>query len=93
MKKQAKHPYNRQVKWAFGGLLVIAILATIWGGLWLNSYYASETEIRELIVQGYLDADYTREDINKLCNPRNANDRKAAKGAYLMWSCINNGAW
>ena len=70
MKKQAKHPYNRQVKWAFGGVLVIAILGTIWGGLWLNSYYASESEIRELIKQGYLDADYKREDINKLCNPR-----------------------
>ena len=58
-----------------------------------NWFTSDKAEIRELIEQGYLDADYTREDINKLCNPRNDNDRKAAKGAYLMWSCINNGAW
>ena len=93
MKKQAKHPYNRQVKWAFGGVLVIAILGTIWGGLWLNSYYASETEIRELIKQGYLDADYKSEDIRKLCNSQTDKEREAGKDVNPMWSCIMNGAW
>ena len=33
------------------------------------------------------------EDVRKLCNPQNNEEREAAKGADLFQSCINNGAW
>ena len=33
------------------------------------------------------------EDVRKLCNPQNDEERKVAKGADLFQSCINNGAW
>ena len=59
----------------------------------LNWFTSDENEIQKLIKQGYLNADYTKEDIRKLCNPQNEDERKAAMGANLMWSCINNGAW
>ena len=59
----------------------------------LNWFTSDENEIQKLINQGYLNADYTKEDIRKLCNPQNEDERKAAMGANLMWSCINNGAW
>jgi len=59
----------------------------------LNWFTSDEDEIQKLINQGYLNADYTKEDIRKLCNPQNEDERKAAMGANLMWSCINNGAW
>ena len=57
-----------------------------------NWFTSDKAEIRELIDQGYLNADYTREDINKLCN--STTDKEKEIGiAYPMWSCINNGAW
>ena len=59
----------------------------------LNWFTSDEDEIQKLINQGYLNADYTKEDIRKLCNPQNEDERQAAMGANLMWSCINNGAW
>ena len=59
----------------------------------LNWFASDKDEIQKLINQGYLNADYTKEDIRKLCNPQNEDERKAAMGANLMWSCVNNGAW
>ena len=58
-----------------------------------NWFTSDDAEIEELIKQGYLNADYTREDIIKLCNPQNEEERKAARGATKMWACVNNGAW
>ena len=69
-------------------LLVMISIAIL-----LNWFTSDENEIQKLIKQGYLNADYTKEDIRKLCNPQNEDERKAAMGANLMWSCINNGAW
>ncbi|MDB4821641.1 hypothetical protein OAH81_01210 [Candidatus Pseudothioglobus singularis] len=69
-------------------LLVMISIAVLF-----NWFTSDENEIQKLIKQGYLNADYTKEDIRKLCNPQNENERKAAMGANLMWSCINNGAW
>ena len=59
----------------------------------LNWFTSDEDEIQKLINQGYLNADYTKEDVRKLCNPQNDEEREAAKGADLFQSCINNGAW
>jgi hypothetical protein len=58
-----------------------------------NWFTSDELEIRELIKKGYLEADYTQEDIKKLCNPQNDKERLAAKGSNPFQSCINNGAW
>ena len=69
-------------------LLVIITLALLF-----NLFTSDEDEIQQLIKQGYLKTDYTKEDIRKLCNPQNEEERKAAMGANLMWSCVNNGAW
>ena len=69
-------------------LLVIISIAILF-----NWFTSDEDEIQKLINQGYLNADYTKEDIRKLCNPQNEDERKATMGANLMWSCINNGAW
>ena len=69
-------------------LLVMISIAVL-----LNWFTSDEDEIQKLINQGYLNADYTKEDIRKLCNPQNEDERQAAMGANLMWSCINNGAW
>jgi hypothetical protein len=69
-------------------LFVIIPIAIIF-----NWFTSDEDELQKLIKQGYLNADYTKEDIRKLCNPQNEEERKAAMGANLMWSCVNNGAW
>ena len=58
-----------------------------------NWFTSDSSEIRKLIEQGYLSADYTKEDVRKLCNPQNDEEREAAKGADLFQSCINSGAW
>jgi sterol desaturase/sphingolipid hydroxylase (fatty acid hydroxylase superfamily) len=43
MSNQAKHPYNKQAKWAGGILLALVIGATIWAGFLLNNYYISQS--------------------------------------------------
>ena len=51
-------------------------------------------EIRELIKQGYLPADYKHEDIFKLCNPET--DEEAAtleKAPNYFWTCMVRGGW
>ena len=53
-------------------LLVFIPLALLF-----NWFTSDKDEIQRLIKQGYLDADFTREDINKLCNPQNDEERKA----------------
>jgi len=58
-----------------------------------NWFTSDSSEIRKLIEQGYLNVDYTKEDVRKLCNPQNDEERAASKGADLFQSCINNGAW
>ena len=72
-------------------LKILLVIITI--ALLFNLFTSDEDEIQKLINQGYLNTDYTKEDIRKLCNPQNEDERKAAMGANLMWSCINNGAW
>ena len=72
-------------------LKILLVIITI--ALLFNLFTSDEDEIQQLIKQGYLKTDYTKEDVRKLCNPQNEVERKAAMGANLMWSCINNGAW
>ena len=51
-------------------------------------------EIRELIKQGYLPADYKHEDIFKLCNPETDEEEAALKKAPdYFWTCMTRGGW
>jgi len=42
MSNQAKHPYNKQAKWAGVFFLVLTLGGTIWGFFLLNNYYISQ---------------------------------------------------
>ena len=50
-------------------------------------------ELDELIRQGYLEPDYTKQDVVKLCNPQTEIEREFAKGADAMFSCVTKGNW
>ena len=51
-------------------------------------------EIRELIKQGYLPADYKHEDIFKLCNPETDEEAAALeKAPDYFWTCMTRGGW
>ena len=51
-------------------------------------------EIRELIKQGYLPADYKHEDIFKLCNPETDEEAAALeKAPDYFWTCMVRGGW
>ncbi len=57
-------------------------------------YISDETEINELIKQGYLPADYTTEDIFKFCNPQTDSEREALDSAPNHFqACITRGGW
>mgnify|MGYP000002757241 FL=1 len=53
----------------------------------------ANAELDELIRQGYLDADYTKQDVVKLCNPQTDIEREFSKGADAMFSCVTKGNW
>ena len=51
-------------------------------------------EIKELIKQGYLPTDWTHEDIFKLCNPENDEEKAARENApNYAWTCLTRGGW
>ena len=51
-------------------------------------------EIRELIKQGYLPADYKHEDIFKLCTPETDEEAAALeKAPDYFWTCMVRGGW
>ena len=53
----------------------------------------ANAELDELIRQGYLHADYTKQDVVKLCNPQTDIERELSKGAVAMFSCVTKGNW
>ena len=53
----------------------------------------ANVELDELIRQGYLEADYTKQDVVKLCNPQNETEREFQKGADAMFICVTEGNW
>jgi hypothetical protein len=53
----------------------------------------ANAELEELIRQGYLDEDYTKQDVVKLCNPQTDIEREFRKGANAMFSCVTKGNW
>ncbi len=85
-----KHPYNKQAKWAGGIFLIFIVLFVSWV-LWI---IADDSEVNDLIEQGYIPADYTGEDIFKLCNPQTESEEEALDKAppYTM-TCLTRGGW
>ena len=53
----------------------------------------ANAELDELIRQGYLNADYTKQDVVKLCNPQTDIEIEFSKGADAMFSCVTKGNW
>ena len=53
----------------------------------------ANAELDELIRQGYLEPDYTKQDVVKLCNPQTKSEREFSKGADAMFSCVTKGNW
>lgn len=73
------------------GVIIIVCLITLALILWA---VADNTQINELIKQGYLPVDYTTEDIFKLCNPQNDSEREALEGAPNHFqACITRGGY
>ena len=60
---------------------------------WIVMDIIANEELDELIRQGYLDADYTKQDVVKLCNPQTDIEREFSKGADAMFSCVTKGNW
>ena len=60
---------------------------------WIVMDSMANEELDELIRQGYLDADYTKQDVVKLCNPQTDIEREFSKGANAMFSCVTKGNW
>ena len=53
----------------------------------------ANVELDELIRQGYLEPDYTKQDVVKLCNPQTDIEIEFSKGAEAMFSCVTKGNW
>ena len=60
---------------------------------WIVMDMMANGELDELIRQGYLDEDYTKQDVVKLCNPQTDTEREFSKGADAMFSCVTKGNW
>ena len=60
---------------------------------WIVMDIFANVESDELIRQGYLEADYTKQDVVKLCNPQNETEREFQKGADAMFICVTEGNW
>jgi len=60
---------------------------------WMVMDIFANVESDELIRQGYLETDYTKQDVVKLCNPQNETEREFQKGADAMFICVTEGNW
>jgi len=60
---------------------------------WIVMDIFANVELDELIRQGYLDEDYTKQDVVKLCNPQNDIEIEFSKGADAMFICVTEGNW
>ena len=60
---------------------------------WIVMDIFANVESDELIRQGYLEPDYTKQDVVKLCNPQNDIEIEFSKGADAMFICVTKGNW
>ncbi len=73
--------------------LILVFLFFISSSFW--DWLAEDSkEIKELIKQGYLPAEYKHEDIFKLCNPETDEEIAFYKNApEHFWTCMTRGGW
>ena len=73
--------------------VIFIILLGLFALQWIVVSIFANAELEELIRQGYLDEDYTKQDVVKLCNPQTDIEREFRKGANAMFSCVTKGNW
>ena len=73
--------------------VIFIILLGLFALQWIVMSIFANAELEELIRQGYLDEDYTKQDVVKLCNPQTNIEREFRKGADAMFSCVTKGNW
>ena len=73
--------------------VIFIILLGLFALQWIVMSIFANAELEELIRQGYLDEDYTKQDVVKLCNPQTDMEREFRKGANAMFSCVTKGNW
>jgi len=73
--------------------IIFIIIIGLFTLQWIVMSIFANAELDELIRQGYLDEDYTKQDVVKLCNPQTDIEREFSKGADAMFSCVTKGNW
>ena len=73
--------------------IIFVIIIGLFTLQWIVMDTMANEELDELIRQGYLDEDYTKQDVVKLCNPQTDIEREFSKGADAMFSCVTKGNW
>ena len=73
--------------------IIFIVLIGLFALQWIVMSIFANEELDELIRQGYLEPDYTKQDVVKLCNPQTAIEREFSKGADAMFSCVTKGNW
>ena len=73
--------------------VIFIILLGLFALQWIVMSIFANAELEELIRQGYLEPDYTKQDVVKICNPQTDIEREFSKGADAMFSCVTKGNW
>ena len=73
--------------------IIFIVLIGLFALQWILMDMMANAELDELIRQGYLEPDYTKQDVVKLCNPQTEIEREFSKGADAMFSCVTKGNW
>jgi len=73
--------------------IIFIILIGLFALQWIVMDSMANVELDELIRQGYLDENYTKQDVVRLCNPQTDIEREFSKGANAMFSCVTKGNW
>ena len=73
--------------------IIFIVLIGLFALQWIVMDMMANAELDELIRQGYLEPDYTKQDVVKLCNPQTEIVREFSKGADAMFSCVTKGNW
>jgi hypothetical protein len=74
-------------------IIIFIVLIGLFALQWIVMDMMANAELDELIRQGYLEPDYTKQDVVKLCNPQTEIEREFSKGADAMFSCVTKGNW
>ena len=73
--------------------IIFIIIIGLFTLQWIVMSIFANAELDELIRQGYLEPDYTKQDVVKLCNPQTDIEREHSRGAVAMFSCVTKGNW